>query len=103
AAGTRWASAPAAGTAWLPASVDFAAGGELVFAAGALGSPGWMVFPSSQLAPAGTQLAPWFSVAADPATLSNMSVRCGDLADELFGLAQVPDPDSTHRRTEVSR
>ena len=100
---TRWISAAATTTPWIPCSLDFAAGGELVFAAGAFGHPSWLVFSSSE--PAGTagQIQPRFNRAADSATLANMSVRCGDQARELFGLSQIPEPDSAHRRTEVAR
>jgi hypothetical protein len=98
---TRWIAAPAPGASWMPASVDFGAGGELVFAAGALSSPRWMVFSSPQSA--GGQVQPLRSVQASSGTLSNMSVKCADGANELFALAQIPDPDSSHRRTEVSR
>ncbi len=101
--GTRWSAAPATGSPWIPSSVDFAAGGELVFASGAFGHPSWLVFSSSQPAGAGGQIQPWFNLSADSATLSNMSVRCGDQARELFGLSQIPEPDSAHRRTEVAR
>ncbi|MEO6709750.1 MAG: hypothetical protein ABI054_02450 [Planctomycetota bacterium] len=100
---TRWTCAPSPAAAWMPVSVDFAAAGELVIAAGALGSPRWMVF--SGPAPAGPngQIQPLLSGLANPATLSTMQVRAGDQAGELFTLSQVPDPDNAHRRTEVAR
>ncbi len=101
--GTRWTAAPAVGAPWIPSSVDFAAGGELVFASGAFGHPSWLVFSSSEPAGAGGQIQPWFEVSAASATLSNMSVRCGDQARELFALSQIPEPDSAHRRTEITR
>jgi len=87
----------------MPVSVDFAAAGELVIAAGALGSPRWMAF--SAPAPAGPngQVQPLISGLANPATLSTMQVRAGDQAGELFAVSQVPDPDNAHRKTEVAR
>lgn len=101
--GVRWSAAPTAGVPWIPTSVEFAAGGELVFAAGALGSPRWMVFSSAENSSAPGAATPWLSASAAPATLSNMIVRAGDDGDELFGLCQVPDPDTSHRRTEIAR
>ncbi len=101
--GTRWTAAPTVGAPWIPSSLDFAAGGDLVFASGAFGHPSWLVFSSSAPAGASGQIQPWFNLSADSATLSNMSVRCGDQARELFGISQIPQPDSAHRKTEVAR
>jgi hypothetical protein len=101
--GTRWTALPGATAPWMPVSVRFGAGGELVFVGAGLSTPQWLVYgstlpPASQgVAQAATGL--W----AAPSTLSNLTVSCGDGAHELFGLAQIPDPDSSHRRTEISR
>jgi len=100
---TRWRAAPAPTAPWMPASVDFAAGGELVFAAGAQGSPAWMLYSSPQPADSSGKVQPLCSAPATAGTLSNMSVRCGAHAGQLFALSQVPDPDNSHRRTEVAR
>ncbi|HUR27372.1 MAG TPA: hypothetical protein VM509_04245, partial [Planctomycetota bacterium] len=100
---TRWSSAPSAGAAWMPASVEFAAGGELVFAAGALASPSWLVFSTPLPADASGHVQPLCAAPAAPGTLSNMLVRCGPRANELYALAQIPDPNAAHRRTEVAR
>src|SRR5688572_3710377 len=100
---TRWIAAPAPAASWMPVSLDFAAGGELVLAAGALGSPRWMVFSSPEPAAPNGQIQPLLSAPAHPATLSGMQVRAGELAGQLFALSQVPDPSVSQRRTEVSR
>lgn len=100
---TRWIAPPVSGTVWMPSSVNFAAGGELVFASGALASPRWLVFSSPQPADPSGQIQPLLSAAASPGTLSNMLVRCGDQASELFSISQIPDPDNSHRRTDVAR
>src|SRR5690349_21211058 len=71
---TRWSAAPAAGASWMPASVDFAAGGELVFAAGALASPSWLVLSTPLPADASGHVQPLLSAPAAPGTLSGMLV-----------------------------
>lgn len=98
---TRWSCAASTASAWMPASVGFAAHGELVFAAGSLASPRWMLFSTPQ-ATSGSVAAGCSSLAA-PSTLSNMSVRGGDQGSELFSLSQQPDPDPAHRKTLVAR
>jgi hypothetical protein len=100
AAGIRWSHAASANSPWVPSGVAFAAGGELVFASGALGSPRWLLFSS----PGGNgAVQPWSLAPASPTTLGSMPVRAGDQGSELFTLAQVPDPDVAHRRTEIAR
>src|SRR5262245_58244871 len=89
---TRWTFAPSAGAPWIPASLDFAAGGDWLTAAGAVGSPRWMLF-STSAASAGGALAPWSTAPATAGALAGMAVRGGDSVRELFALCQVPDPD----------
>ena len=101
--GSRWTCAASAASPWLPASVRFAARGELVFAAGAIGSPRWMLFSTPHGAGGVGAVAPWCSSLAAPTTLAHMSVRAGEWGSELFSLSQVPDPDAAHRKTLVAR
>lgn len=96
-AGLRSTHASSAAHAWLPQSVDFAAGGELVWAAGAGTTPELFVVSS---APSGA-IAPEFVDGALVGVSGPLVVASAKRADRLFSAAQFVAPDAAHKRTLV--
>lgn len=97
--GPRWTYASASSTAWLPQSVDFAAGGEIVWAVASGTSPRALVLSG---APIGA-VAPQFSDAS-LGPLHGGAIAVGSAsAGALFVALQRPEPDGAHRRTTIER
>jgi hypothetical protein len=101
AAHVRWIHSSSTGSAWLPAGLDFAAGGELVWASGQGSSPRAMALST----------APVLGAAALPSTLDvalagaagSIDVACGPGEGELYSAAQYVVGTPLQRRTEVAR
>lgn len=95
----RWSHSATTISPWIPRSIAFAAGDNLVWASANHGSP-HLVALSAGGASGNTPLL-W-----DPSVASSfplLQVTAGTLAaDALFGIAQYPVTDAWHRRTEVS-
>jgi hypothetical protein len=101
AAQLRWKHGPSGNVTWLPSSVDFGAGGEVVWAAASGASPRAMLFASSELGAA--DVAPVAEDSGLAGSSGAIAVRGSDDEHALFSLAQYPHPDAQHRRTEVAR
>jgi len=95
----RWTRAATNLDAWLPRSLAFGAGGELVWCS-ATGSR-----PHVELlaAHAGGLIEPLARDDQPASALSVLSVSAGSERDALFTVAQYPAPDAQHRRTRVTR
>lgn len=97
--GTRWRFAPADGERWIPRSVAFAAGGELVWTGLWGADPGLALVSSAEGGGAGS---PLFEDAVGGA-LGPIQVAAGAGPGELFALAQFPSPLASSRATLVTR
>jgi hypothetical protein len=94
----RWVEAAPASAPWIPRSVAFAAGGELVLGAGSLGAPQALALASADLtgnALIGTQ--------GFPGALGTVSVAAGATADALYVQSQHASPTASERVTRVAR
>ncbi|MCC6406922.1 MAG: hypothetical protein IT453_07140 [Planctomycetes bacterium] len=97
--GLRSSHAATIADAWLPQSVDFAAGGELVWTAGS-GTASRLALLSS--APSGA-IAPELVDSLSPAGASGtVAVAGAKRADRLFSAAQFPTIDASHKRTTIA-
>ena len=97
----RWTAAPAAAEPWLPRSLAFAVGGELVWAAGSVGAPRAMLLSASEL-PAGGVTAP-LSEHPLAGALGTVHAVAGPGPDALYTASQTPAPTSSKRLTRVTR
>ena len=97
-AGQRWSQGPAAGEAWIPRDVVFAAGGELVWAAPAVDQPHLALYAAG--ATLGSE-APLLQGPELVGAIGVVPVAAGAGADQLFAAPQFPAPDLSQRRTEV--
>ncbi|MCE9595862.1 MAG: hypothetical protein K8S98_16865 [Planctomycetes bacterium] len=95
--GLRSTHSATAAQAWLPQSVDFVAGGELVWAAGS-GTASELGVLSS--APSGA-IQPEFVDSSIFGTQGTVVVASGKRADRLFSAAQFVVSDAAHKRTLV--
>jgi hypothetical protein len=98
----RWKHAAASGASWIPSSVDFAAGGEIVWAAGVGASPRAMLFASGASSAVGSDTAPVVEDAGLLASSGAILARGSSDEHALFLVAQYPQADAQHRRTEVA-
>jgi len=103
AAGLRWSHAPSAQEAWLPTSLVFAAGGELVWAAGSGADPRRMLFSTPSGAFGGAEQPPVFEDAHSQPVQGGPRVAGSARADSLFSVVQVPGSDPLDRRAQVAR
>lgn len=95
----RWTHSAPLSDPWIPESAFFGGGGEMIWASGNFGSPRLMLLgaPGEVL---GEVLREDVTVNDSIAVLS-ATARSGSGA--VFSIAQYANPDSTHRRTEISR
>ena len=96
--GLRWIDGASLQTPWIPTTVSFGAGDQLVWAGAGVGSDRLLLYD-----------APGSGVAAPVLLDSNLgpgvdlvSVQAGPLPSQLFALVQRDAPDVFHRVTEVS-
>ena len=94
----RWAESATPASAWLPRSVAFAAGGELVLGAGSVGAPRALLLSSPDLS--GQALVG--TLALDGA-LGTVEVAAGDPPGLLFTLSQHALTGPGDRTTRVTR
>jgi hypothetical protein len=99
--GLRWTRAADVTAPWLPRSVSFAEGGELLLAAGSIGAPRTMLFSTAE-SPASSVLAP-LSEALHPNAEGTVQTAAGPGADAFYTLVQEPHAGPTVRRTSVVR
>ncbi|MEM7308041.1 MAG: hypothetical protein AAF682_15285 [Planctomycetota bacterium] len=98
--GQRWSVGPGSGGTWIPRDVVFAAGGELVWAAPAVGNPRLALYAAG--ATQGGE-APLFEGPPLPGAIGIVPVAAGAGPSDLFAAPQFADPDLSNRRTEVVR
>ena len=98
--GLRWAIASSQEDPWIPRSVTFVGDGEYLWAAPAVGTPHLSLFHTGRLE---DPMAPLWRDDGPATALGEIQVRSGDTVEELFALAQYPDPDGAHRRSVVTR
>ena len=98
---TRWTLAAASNSAWIPSGVEFAAAGELVWAAGQGSAPRLVALETTPL-PDLAAVAPTFQSTLS-APFGVVSVATGDDESALFTIAQYVTSDTSHRRTEIAR
>ena len=98
-AGLRWIHAADGSAPWVPMGVDFAAGGQLVWGAPAVGTPHLALLSSQD----GPLVAPLFEDFGALGAAAPPLVRGSADAARLYSLLQLPDPDPAHRKTLVSR
>lgn len=98
----RWTHAPTSGS-WIPRSLAFAAGGDLLWSAGSVGSPQLMLLSSNEL-PALTAGEPLLDEDLSlVGAVGTVLVRAGAEPSALFSVHQLPDTSSAGRRTHVTR
>ena len=98
----RWTHAPTAGT-WIPRSLSFAAGGDLLWGAGSVGSPRLLLLSSNEL-PAETAGEPLLDEDLGLAgAVGTLIVRAGSDPTALFSVHQVPGSAPSTRHTFVER
>lgn len=102
AAGARWEHASGPDDAWIPRSIAFAGGGELVWTAPVVGDARLSVYPSAALGGA----APSYvdpSIHGSAGVFGAIPVVGGPAGDDLYAVRQEPAPSVLERRTTVSR
>jgi hypothetical protein len=99
--GLRWRHAASAAVPWMPASVDFAAGGEVAWTSAYGANPRAMALATS--ASTSTDLAPAREDAGFGSASGAVQVRAARAARALFSIAQYATTDLSHRRTEIAR
>jgi hypothetical protein len=97
--GLRWSSAADAAQPWIPKCVTFGAGSALVWAAESGANPRLDLFTT----PGSGSVRALDSSTAVALSSGALAVAAGKSAGSFFSLAQFPDPDALHRRTEVAR
>src|SRR5688572_11404064 len=97
----RWVHPASAGSAWLPSSLEFAAGGELLWASAQGTTPHAMLLSTAPVL--GLAVQPSTLEAAHPGAWGPIATACGASERELFTAAQYVVGDAFHRRTEVAR
>jgi len=97
--GLRWSFGSDAADPWIPRGAAFAADGELLLTAPAIGAHRLLLHATSGL---GAPADPIASVDL-PGTLGSVRVAAGDDLGELYCARQLPEPDAAHRRTWVER
>jgi hypothetical protein len=98
--GLRWRHACDPAAPWIPRDITFAAHGEVVLAAPAGANPGLALYASGASA---DPSAPDLAAGGFSGAIGQLCVAAGDAADELFVLAQFPDPSASQRRTQLAR
>ncbi|MDP6541111.1 MAG: hypothetical protein QF410_16360, partial [Planctomycetota bacterium] len=94
--GLRWVHGAQPSAPWLPASVSFAAGGELVWASGFPGGARLMVLA----APGEGVVAPLFEDAVLGPVTGALSVCAAESPERLFSLAQYDVAGGAARSTQ---
>lgn len=97
--GLRWTRAATNQDAWIPRSVAFGDGGELVWCS-ATGTRAHLELDAANAAGAVLPLQRDDQVVS---AISVLSVAAGSEPGALFSVAQYPQPDAAHRATQVSR
>ncbi len=100
AGGLRWAHGPDSTETWMPRDVAFAAGGELVWAAPAVGTPHLALYAAGAIS---DPAAPVLRGPDLPGAIGVIPVAVGADAGELFAATQFPDPSASERVTEIVR
>lgn len=95
--GLRWGDFAVPTSPWIPLDVALGARGELCLAGAAVGQQALHLYSTSEQG-FSTPSVSWNGVAG---ALGQVQVEAGDEPDELYSLAQMPEPDATQRRTLV--
>jgi len=96
--GARWTFAAPDVTPWIPESLAFCSGADLVLASGNHGNPRVQLFEARGVGDRPPRFVD-LSVAGASVVLA---VAAGSGPEDLFAVAQYPSPDLFQRRTEVT-
>jgi hypothetical protein len=97
--GLRWTRSATSEEPWIPKSLVFGAGGALVWAAESGANPRLDLFTTPGIG----SVEPFESSSAVASSTGALAVAAGKGLGAFFALAQFPDPDARHRRTELTR